>query len=144
MKRFTKCICFFLIATMLFATSVCAAENPDARASNFFAATSVYLEKTTGNTFQIWFDVTAVGTMDELGAKTITVQRSSDDKNWTDVKTFSKDTYLQMMGKDTFVHDDYVTYTGATGYYYRAYVVLYAKDGNNTGEAYKYTTSIKF
>lgn len=129
---------------MLMAVPVCAAENPNTRGSNFFMASSVYLEHTTGQTFQVWFDVTAVGMMDQLGASKVIIQRSSDNASWVNVRTFSKDTYSSMVCTNTSIHASYVTYTGASGYYYRAYVELYAKDGSSTGSAGKYTSSIHF
>ena len=82
--------------------------------------------------------------MDELGAKTIKIQRSTDNANWETMTTFSKDTRSSMICRNTASHASYVSYTGSAGYYYRAYVVLYAKDGNSTGELYKYTTPIYY
>lgn len=144
MKRFIKCVCFFLAILTLVANPALAAENVEPRASSYFMASSVYLWKTTGTTFEVWFDVTAVGGMDELGAKTIKVQRSSDNETWTTMKTFSKDDYYsQMIDEDTCHHANCVTYTGTAGYYYRAYIVLYAKNSSGTGEVYRYTASIK-
>ncbi len=57
--------------------------------------------------------------------------------------TFYKSAYPQMTGENVNHYENYVTYTGTSGYYYRAYILFYAKKG--TGEAeYEYTTdSIK-
>lgn len=140
MKRSIKCICILLALSIVVAIPVFAAEGQ--RASNFFMRTGTYLEKVSGTTFEVWFDVTAVGQMDELGVKTIKIQKSSDGSNWSTMKTYSKDNYSQMIDENTFSHCDCVTYTGSVGYYYRAYVVFYAKNDSGTGEYVMYTSTI--
>lgn len=142
MKRFFRVISFFLVAVMLFSTVAFAAEEASARASNYFLASSVYLYKTTGTTFQVWFDVKSVKTMDELGASMIKVQRSSDGETWTTMKTYSKADYPELICEDTVRHAACVTYTGTAGYYYRAYVELYAKKDTGTAYMPEYTSSM--
>ena len=142
MKRFTKYICLLLSLSLLLAIPAMAAEMPDGRSSNFFGSSSVYLYKTSSKTFQAWFDVTAVRTLDELGASKIKIQRSTDDENWTTVKTCTMDNYSNLVCENTASHESYVTYTGSSGYYYRAYIELYAKDEVGTGYWNRYTSSI--
>lgn len=140
MKRFTQCVCILMVAVMLMATPVFAAESVEQRASNFFGSYSVYLWKTSNTQFQVWFEVTAVSGMDKLGASTIKVQRSTDKSNWTTVATYEMEDYSNMIKSNTGYHDDYVTYTYTTGYYYRAYVELYAKNSSGTAVYDTYTS----
>ena len=140
MKRFSQCICLTLVIAMLCAIPALAIEN---RASNFFGCSSVYLHKTSNTSFQAWFDVDAVGIMDELGASEIKIQRSADGVNWTTMKTVKKENDSSLIGKDTITHAAYVSYTGTVGYYYRAYIVLYAKNGSGSGEWYRYTSAMQ-
>lgn len=140
MKKLIRYLSLFLVTAMLLTIPALAAETP--RASYFFARTSTYLEKVSGTTFDIWFDVTATGTMDVLGVSTIKVQRSSDKSTWTTMKTFSKSNYSQMTDDNTVAHDDCVTYTGTAGYYYRAKVVFYAENSSGVGEYTMYTSTI--
>lgn len=140
MKRFTQLICLLLVVSTIFVIPVYAVENQTPRASNYFSSRLGYLHKTTGSQFQIWFEVTSVKTMDELGTSQITIQRSTDDTNWTDMMTFYKSAYPQMTGDDTTHYENYVTYTGTSGYYYRAYILFYAKKDNGEAE-YEYTTA---
>lgn len=142
MKRFTQMICLLLITAMLLATPVCAAEGVEPRASSFFTRHGAYLEVISSTKLEVWFDVFATGTMDELGAKTIKVQRSTDKSDWETVKTYKKDDYSQMICEDTYVHADCVTYSYTTGYYYRAYVVFYAKNSSGIGEYDYYTPTV--
>lgn len=135
MKRLSQILCIILVFAMVFSTTAFAAENPSPRASYFFGASSVYFWHASGSQYQIWFDVTAVSGMDELGAREIKVQRSTDLVNWTTVKTYTKASYPQMITTvGTAGYANYVTYNAADGYAYRAIVELHAK--NSTGSAY--------
>ena len=133
MKRFTRCICFLLVCIMMLSTTALAAETADSRASNFFAASSVYFWNTSGRNYQIWFDVTAVGTIQKLGASEITVQRSTDNSNWTTVQTYYMSDYSKMTNDNTFRYANCVPFTATAGYSYRAIVYLYAKNSSGTG-----------
>lgn len=142
MKRLLKCICLLLTFSLLLTVPAMAAEVLDARSSNFFSSSSVYLYKTSSKTFEAWFDVSAVRIMDKLGASKIKIQRSTDNENWTTVKTCTMDNYSNLVCENTAGHAAYVTYTGSSGYYYRAYIELYAKDEVGTGYWNRYTSSI--
>ena len=133
MNRFTRCIAFLLVCVMMVSTTAFAAETLEPRASLFFAGSSVYFWNTSGNSYEIWFDVTAVGTMTELGASKITVQRSTDESSWTTVRTYYKEDYSQMTDDSTASYANCVPFTATTGYSYRAIVYLYARNSSGTG-----------
>ena len=133
MKQFTKCICILLVCVMMFTTTAFAAETVEPRASDFFVGSSVYFWNTSGRNYEIWFDVTAVGTMTELGVSEIVVQRSTDERNWTTVRTYYKEDYSQMTDTNTAWHYDCVPFTATTGYSYRAIVMLYARNSSGSG-----------
>lgn len=141
MKQFTRCVCIVLVAVMILGVPVSAAGV--SRASNFFAMTGTYIEKGSGTTFEVWFDVTAVEMMDVVGVKTIKIQRSADKTNWGTVRTFTKDVNTGLVCKNTSGHVGCVSYTGTAGYYYRAYVVFYAENSSGIGEYDMYTSTIK-
>ena len=143
MKRFTQLICIVLVFVMVLSTTAFAAELPESRASNYFAYSSVYFWHASGSQYQIWFDVTSVSRMSELGAKKIVVERSEDLVNWTAVKTFNKSSYPQMTTTSTTAgYANYVTYYPADGYAYRAIVTLYAKNSSGTGEMDEVTATL--
>lgn len=131
MKHITRYISCLLIVAIVLAVPVYAVENGGQRSSHYFMSYSVYLWEATN---EAWFEVTAVGLMDELGASKIKIQRSTDQTNWTTVKTFEKEDYSQMVEEDTITAANCVPYTFTNGYYYRGVVTLYAKKGNGTGE----------
>lgn len=139
MKRFIQLTCLILVFATIFAIPVSAAENPIPWGSSYFASMLSYFHNTTGNTYQIWIEVTSGSTMEKLGASEILLQRSSDNSNWTDVRTFTKETYTNLVASNDFSHQAYVSFTATSGYYYRAEVTFYAKKGNGSAE-YEYTT----
>ena len=142
MKHISKFTCILLALMMLLAVPVSAIEDESSRASSFFMSSSVYLYPTSNTTFQAWFEVTALHPMDKLGASEIKIQRSSDNENWTTVKTCTMDNYSNLICENTGLHASCVSYTGTSGYYYRARITLYAKDGTASGEVTHYTASI--
>ena len=142
MKRFNKFICLLLVCVMMFSTTAFAAETAESRASSFFSASSVYFWNTSGRNYQIWFDVTATGTMQKLGASEITVQRSTDNSNWTTVQTYLMGNYPQMISTNTSRAANYVSFTATSGYYYRAIVYLYAKNSSGEGNMREVTATV--
>lgn len=142
MKHYIRCTCILLALVMVLATTAFAAEPVEPKASNFFMGSSVYLCNISGNTFEAWFQVTGVGGMDVIGAKTIKIQRSADGNNWTTMRTYSMDSYSNLVDYNTGTHAAGVSYTGSSGYYYRAYIQLYAKSGVNTATMDRYTSKI--
>lgn len=142
MRKIIRCICLLLVFVITFSSTVFATDTEDRRASSYFAATSVSLEKVSGG-FKIWVDVTATGTMDQLGAKTVIVQRSSDGSSWSTVKTYTKEAYPEMVRAGSAFHSFNFAYTASAGYYYRAVVTFYAKKGTGTGEYPHYSSSLK-
>jgi len=143
MKQFVKLVSLVLACVMILAVPVSASEMANQRASNYFAYYSAYFEHISGNQYEIWFSVTAVDEMDQLGVKTIRLKRSTDEDNWSTVATYSKDNYSQMVNKNGAVtHAGYVPCTCTSGYYYMAEIELYAKDGNSTATMTVGTTTL--
>ena len=142
MKKFTQCICVLLVCVTMLSTTAFAAETAESRASDFFTASSVYFWNTSGRNYEIWFDVTAVGTMAELGTSKIQVQRSTDEVNWTTVRTYYKEDYPQMIDYGVARHVDCVSYTATSGYSYRAIVTLYAKNSSGGTGTMRETTTV--
>ena len=143
MKRVSRMVCLLLAVVMVLAIPVAAMENENARASSFFMSSDVYLYRATSTKFEAWFEVTALGGMDKLGASEIKIQESSDGENWTTVKTCTPTNYSNLICNNTASHASYVSYTGTVGKYYRAKITLYAKNSTGIGEWVRYTSSIQ-
>ena len=142
MRIATRFVCFVLILSTICSVPVFAEESVAPYASSFFNATETYLYVIDGNRFGVWFGVLAKRSMDELGVRSIVMQKSNDGISWRDIKTFYPESYPQMISLNDSYHADGVPYTGTYNYYYRAYVEFYAKDGNSTGIYTTYTATL--
>ena len=143
MKRVSRMLSLLLAVVMVLAIPAAATENENARASSFFGSSDVYLYQTSSTKFQAWFEVSALGIMDKVGASEIKIQESSDGENWTTVKTCTMANYSNLICENTGAHASYVSYTGTTGKYYRAKITLYAENSTGTGAWIRYTSSIQ-
>ena len=139
LKKCVRLLSLLLAVSLLMAVPANATTEVESRASAFFASHAVFLYQTSSNSFQIWFDVDTVSTMDVLGASKIEVYRSSDNTNWTKVMTFNMSVYPSMTSTNTVSHVGYVSYTVVRDYYYKARVTLYASNSTGTAERIRYT-----
>lgn len=140
MKKFLRIISVVLMMSLILAVPVSAEVEIQPKGSAFFAAHNTYLYKTTATKFQIWFDVTSAGMMQELGVSTIEVERSYDGSNWDLMRIYEMEDYPEMIDTNTASHTGYVLYNLATsGCYYRAYITFYAKNSRGIGELGRYT-----
>ena len=138
MKRVIR-ITSLLLAFVLFMAVPTSAQEISPYASNYFLGHGAYLENATSSSFEVWFSVTAVGTMSKLGVSSIEIERSSDGINWSVVKTYTKEAYTNLVASNTYYHSGHVTFSNReTGYQYRAYVEFYAKNSSGTASAGAY------
>ena len=151
MKRFIRCfaaimVLVTLLGTVAYAQDIseqgAAALAASPKSSSFFWSWDSYLYKTSSTSFQVWFDVTSAGGMDELGVSLIKVQRSTNGSSWTTVKTYYPEDYSTMIEENTSSVYNCVNYTGSKGYFCRAYVVFYAKNSRGIGEMPDYAEVI--
>lgn len=142
MKRFVRCTCLLLAMAMVLVIPAVAAETVEPKGSRYFGNSSVFLCNVSGTYFEAWFDVTGVNTMDAIGVNFIKIQQSSDGSNWTTVKTYTKESYTNLIDYNSTTHSAGVGYTAVGGCYYRAYIQLYAKKGVNFATMDEYTSKI--
>lgn len=141
MKKAVRILCFAMTLIILMAMPVWANES-STYSSLFIASYDSFITNPAGNTLKIWFDVVGNGAMDEIGAMSIELDRSSNGRRWVTVQTFLPEDYPQMVCRDTGIAYDYVSCTVEYGYYYRAYVTMYASDSRGTGTVYDYAETI--
>lgn len=129
----TKLIALFLVFALLVpsAASAAAIEPTMPYASRYLTSYNTYICDMGNGRMEIWFDVMGTGDMDEIGVLSIRLYESSDNTNWTRVKTYSHENYSSMLAYDDWSHISYVSYQGTAGKYYKAYVCIWAgKDGS--------------
>ena len=132
-RSIIRIIAFLLVLSLITPCSVMAAtvEEIQPYASFYLTAYNTYICRVNGNEIQIWYEVLGTGDMDEIGVLSIKLYESSDNTNWTRVKTFSHENYSSMLAEDDWYHCSYVSYQGSAGKYYKAYVCIWAgKNGS--------------
>ena len=140
---FIRIIILILALTIIAPNGVCAASDViEPRASYYLDSYNSYLYNAALGKIRVYFDVTGVHYMDEIGTLTIQIYESKDGTNWSWVETYNHDTTSGMLGYNKVYHSGYVTYSGTIGRYYKAYVCIWAgKDGD--GDTRYYWTDIK-
>ena len=135
-RKTSLLICFLLIVltlSLLVPTNAFATETDEAvpRASYYLTSYNTYIYPDAWGKIQVWFTVTGVDYMDEIGTLTIQLYESKDNETWTWVKTYTHDASSGMLGYDKIYHSGHVEYSGTIGRYYKAYVCIWAgKDGD--------------
>lgn len=132
-KFIIRIIIFFLVIATLVPTSANAASEGaiSPRASYFLTSYNTYIYPAAFGKIQVWFSVTGVEYMDDIGVLTIQLYESKDNENWTWVKTYTHDSTSGMLAQNDYYHSGHIEYSGTIGRYYKAYVCIWAgKDGD--------------
>ena len=127
----TRVIAVLLVVFLVVPPYVNATEEGTPRASYYLDSYNTYIYPAALGKVQVWFTVTGVDYMDEIGTLSIQLFESTDNTNWTRVKTYTHDTSSGMLGYDKIYYSGHVEYSGTIGRYYKAYVCIWAgKDGD--------------
>lgn len=114
-------------------------EQAQVRASNYLDSYNTYICAMGGGNLQIWYTIVADDDMDEIGVLSIKLYESSDQTNWTRVKTYSHENYSSMLIEDDWAYSSYVSYKGTAGKYYKAYVCIWAGRNGSGDTRYMWT-----
>ena len=122
--------------TALFAISVLLCVSPAAnaaiQASLYLSSYSAYIYPSGNGNMSIYYDVVGTGTMDEIGALSIRLQQKpSGSSTWTTIQTYSYTNFSNMLGYNNYYHASSVSYSGISGFSYRAFITVWAgNDGS--------------
>ena len=133
---FIKLVAIVLVFTILTPSTAYATttENNAPYASRYLSLYSAYVYVTANGQVQVWFEVMGTDDMDEIGALKIHLYESSDNQNWTIVKTFLHESTSGMLYEDDYYVSSHVSWAnGSTSKYYKAYVCVWAGK-NGTGD----------
>ena len=136
-----KLIALMLIFAIISPLSVSAEalEKSQTRASDYLSSYNTYVCAMGSGKLQIWYTVVGMDDMDEIGVLSIKLYESTDQTNWTRVKTYSHENYSSMLAEDDFFHSSYVSYNGTAGKYYKAYVCIWAGRNGSGDTRYMWT-----
>ena len=140
-----KIIILILVFSLITPYSVMAAtvDGVQPYASKYLTSYNTYIYRVgTNGVIHIWFDVMGIGDMDEIGVLSIILYESTDNTNWTRVKTFSHENYSSMLAEDDWYHASYVSYQGSTTKYYKAYVCIWGGKNGSGDTRYMWATMV--
>ena len=122
--------------------SSCFAASADVYASRYITSYDKYIWRNSDGSIGVEFDVTATGTMSQIGAAKLLIQRKNGDK-WETVKTYSSDSTPVLIAQNTYYHTAAVKYSGASiSYTYRAQILIYVENASGTDSRLVTTSSI--
>lgn len=142
---FTKIIAICLVLALVAPFSVNAAtvDNVVPRASYYLDAYNTYICAMGDGRIEVWFEVMGTSYMDDIGTLSIRLYESSDNSNWTLVKTFLHENYSSMLAEDDYYHLSCVSYQGTARKYYKAYVCIWAGKNGGGDTRYMWATSVR-
>ena len=135
-----KVIAIILIVSCILPVSAMGVEP---RASDYLLSYSAYVYRAGWAKIQVWFDVTGVDDMDEIGSLQIQLYESTDNENWTWIKTYGYSDNPGMLGYNDFSHSGHIEYKGTLGRYYKANVCVWAGKDGDGDTRYFWTNSEK-
>ena len=92
-----------------------------------------WIECRGGGPIYIYFTAVSDTVMDELGALTIEVFESVNNRTWSSVRTYESDDYGFMLAEDTDSHTENIYHSGYPSRYYKAKVTFWGtKNGSET------------
>ena len=143
-SRFMKAVVVILVIALMMPVSVNAAmpENVMPMASAYLAGYTAYVCAMGNGELEIWFEVAGTRTQEYLGVLVIYLYESTDNVNWSWVKTFHHTDYDQMLLTNAWDVMDYVPYDEAVpGRYYKAYVGIWGGPDPGGDSRYIWTSS---
>lgn len=124
-----------MIVLMCTTFSVCFAETPGMRSSNYFHSYGTNMRDAGNGVLSITFSCVGMGVCSQLGVATYSVQRLEDNGNWTDVSGLLNG----QTGSNVAAYAFGRYFYGVSGETYRVNVTFYC--AMNGGSEFKSYTS---
>lgn len=136
-----RVLAILLVISLISPTTAFAAVPDEMQplASNYLTSYTTYIGPVGNGVVQVWFRVTGTGYMTDIGVLNIRLYESTDNENWTRVKTFLHENYSNMLSHNDSHHMSYVEYQGVAGRYYKALVTIWAGQGTSGDTRYMWT-----
>lgn len=144
-----KTIALRLFALLLAIVFICpmnvSAAEP--RASYYLDSYNAYPYAAGGGKIQIWFTVTGVEYMDDIGSLSVEIYscstNSTNDDDWSFVTSFNNGNTPSMLGHNKYIYQSHVECNATVGRWYRAYVCIYAGKNGSGDTRYFWTSAAK-
>ena len=138
--RLFRVTALFLVIVLICPVYISAVEP---RESAYLTAYQAYPYSAGLGKIQIYFNVTGVKYLDEIGALRLSIYESTDQVNWTLKVTHSNETTPSMLGYNDIYYSSHVDYQGVVGRYYKAYICIWGGKDGDGDTRYFWTGSTK-
>lgn len=140
-RKLIRIIAFVLVVVIIAPMQAFAigGDSVTPRASYYLTSYNTYIYNAAFGKIQIYFDVTGVDYMDDIGVLSIQLYESKDGTNWTWIDTYKHNTTSGMLGYNKIYHSGHVDYSGTIGRYYKAYVCIWAGENGDGDTRYMWT-----
>lgn len=142
MNHFGKRFLSGIFALIMVSSILCTVASATVQSSEYLNSYCAMLTADPNGAMVITVDVSGVGYMPELGAKTIWVYESTDGKLFHRIAVYESDDHPEMMGSGTVFYEDVITFHGTAGRYYYAKAFVYAGNADG-GDERSCNTAIK-
>lgn len=105
------------------------ADNEPDRASNYLSMYSVGMTAQGGRTMKVSFSVRATRVMNKVGVTQIIIERNNGN-GWVHDRTLYYTSYSNFLRYNAIQNMSSVTFTGVSGYKYRACITAHAADSS--------------
>ena len=114
-------------------------ETVQPMASAYLTAYTAYICAMGNGDLEIWWEVTGTRTLADIGVLRVYLYESTDNSNFYWVDTYHFSDYPNMLWHDTYICVDHVDYEGVPGYYYKAYICIWAGPEDTGDSRYIWT-----
>ena len=126
--------CISLFTLIVLAVQLCipaSAITVTPQASDYIAQYYGNIVSIGNGTIKVSFTVQGTGTLEEIGASKITIEKKVG-KTWSPVKTFDKTDYPELATTNSWSHAASIQYPGEPGAYYRAEIIVFGGPDSRT------------
>ena len=114
-------------------------ETVQPMASAYLVDYTAYICAMGNGDLEIWWEVTGTRTLADIGVLRVYLYESTDNSNFYWVDTYHFSDYPNMLWHDTYICVDHVDYEGVPGYYYKAYICIWAGPEDTGDSRYIWT-----
>ena len=114
-------------------------ETVQPMASAYLMDYTAYICAMGNGDLEIWWEVTGTNYWADIGVLRVYLYESTNNSDFYWVETFTFTEYPNMLWHDDYICVDHVDYEGVPGYYYKAYICIWAGPEDTGDSRYIWT-----
>lgn len=129
-RKLVRIVLFAMIIASVLSVAAYA-DSVQPRYSDYIDSYRTYVYSPDSGVAQVWFEIKANRTSNQVGVQWIVLQVSDDNENWTNLASFDYTDYSNMIAYNTISNVSYVQTSVESGHYYRAGLNVYVENGGS-------------